>query len=292
MYVSFNYKKMKTKPLLNYKTPNYPQIEVVFTEPDILIKNMPESWQANKLIVSAMLSFSLAACKGQSSDIGNTVKTEQVSIMNKSDVTVNGKIDTSKIAPIFVHGEGVGASGCVMIAPPVYLSEADAMNIIFEELNKEGLTFKDKYNGDSLSVEQKKVVFSKDTSITNYRDRISYKTVKKNLYPDAFNKKLNLIIQFVSFSDYEKYADEEPEWSSVSTYEIKKAAEKIRKAYLVEAKHGVVVFYDPVGWADNKNSDNWNEMQKSGREIAIKMLKLQVSDFIEWLKKEYKIEKN
>ena len=181
--------------------------------------------------------------------------------------------------------------GCVMIAPPVYLSEADAMKIIFEELKKEGLTFEDKYKGDSLSIEFKKLVFSEDTTIRNYVDRFSHTTKKRNLYPDAYNEKLNLLIQYVSFEDYEKYGDQEIPWSSVYTFEIKKAAQKIRKAYLEEAQHGAVVFYDPVGRTERKYRGNWKKMEKSGRENAVKMLKLQVADFIEWLKKEYRIEK-
>jgi hypothetical protein len=279
---------METKPLLNYRKPNYPQIEVVLTEPDILLKNMPQTWQANKLIITAMISFSLSACKGDATDVGKAVKTELSAFADKINDVVANKTDTTQIAPIFVHGEGVGASGCVMVAPPVYLSETDAMKIIQHELKKQGFNFDDPFHGDSLSVECKEVVFNQEKGITNYKDRISYKTQIKHLYPDAYNKDLNFVIQFVSYDDYEKLSDEEPEWSSVSTFKIKQAAEKIRKAYLDEGKHNTVVFYDPVGWPKRESEDDWDEMKKTGRENAIKMLELQVTDFIKWLKKEYK----
>jgi len=43
------------------------------------------------------------------------------------------------VAPIFKHGEGRGATGCVVTAPPVFLSEEEAMQIIREELAKHGV---------------------------------------------------------------------------------------------------------------------------------------------------------
>jgi hypothetical protein len=278
---------MKTKPLLNYKAPNYPRIEVVFAEPDILIKNMPESWKANKMIVTAVISFSLAACRGQSQQPNTDVKTEQVAEA-KTNVPgiIMGKMDSSRVAPIFVHGDGVGASGCVMIAPPVYLSEEDALNIILGELKKEGLDFNDKFQGDSIKVIHKKVVYNDDPKITDYNDRITYVSETEKLYPDAYNKNLNMVIEFVSFDDYSKYGDEEPDWSSVSSYYIKSAAEKIRKAFIENGEYGTVVFYDPVGWADREERGNWDQMEKDGRKKAVEMLKQQVADFIDWLKKE------
>jgi hypothetical protein len=46
------------------------------------------------------------------------------------------------VAPIFKHGEGRGAVGCVVVSPPVFLSEEEAMQIIGEELAKSGIRLK------------------------------------------------------------------------------------------------------------------------------------------------------
>ncbi len=43
------------------------------------------------------------------------------------------------VAPIFEHGEGRGATGCVVISPPVFLSEEEALQIVKEELAKHGV---------------------------------------------------------------------------------------------------------------------------------------------------------
>lgn len=279
---------METKSLLNYNTPNYPRIEVVFSKPDILLKNMPKSWQGNKLIVAAMITFSIAACKSQTDVKLNKVKIEQIQkdIASKEE-SVQTKQNSNKIAPIFVHGEGVGASGCVMIAPPVYLSEEEALKIILGELKKEGFSFKDKYSGDPIKIERKKVLYKNDKNITKWEDRYTDTTEIKNMKPDVFSKELNMIIEFVSFDDFKDFGDENIETSSVSIFRIKDVAEKIQNAFTKNSELNSVVFYDPVGWADDKDFNrDWDKMEELGKDKAIEMLKQQVDDFIEWLKKE------
>ena len=46
------------------------------------------------------------------------------------------------VAPIFKHGEGRGATGCVVVSPPVFLSEEEGMQILREELAKHGIQLK------------------------------------------------------------------------------------------------------------------------------------------------------
>jgi hypothetical protein len=43
------------------------------------------------------------------------------------------------VAPIFEHGEGRGATGCVVVTFPVFLSEEEAMQVIREELAEHGI---------------------------------------------------------------------------------------------------------------------------------------------------------
>lgn len=279
---------METKSLLNYKSPNYPRIEVVFSKPDILLKNMPKSWQGNKLIIAAMITFSFAACKSQTDNKINKVKIEQIqNDISSKEETSQIKQNTNKVAPIFVHGEGVGVSGCVMIAPPVYLSEEEALKIILSELKKEGLSFKDKYIGEPMQIERKKIIFKNDKKITKYEERYTDTTEIKNIKPDVFNKELNMAIEFVSIDDYIMLCDDNIEMSSVSSFRIKDVAEKIQNAFSKNKELNSVVFYDPVGLADEKDfNKDWDEMEELGKDKAIKMLKQQVDDFIEWLKKE------
>ena len=38
--------------------------------------------------------------------------------------------DAFSVAPVFIHGEGRGALGCVVVSPPVFLSEAEALEVL------------------------------------------------------------------------------------------------------------------------------------------------------------------
>ena len=46
------------------------------------------------------------------------------------------------VAPIFEHGEGRGATGCIVITPPVFLSEEEGMQILREELARHAIRLK------------------------------------------------------------------------------------------------------------------------------------------------------
>jgi len=49
---------------------------------------------------------------------------------NKNEQTQQIQQQTSFVAPVFIHGDGVSSYGCVMVAPPVIIFEQDAMEII------------------------------------------------------------------------------------------------------------------------------------------------------------------
>ena len=46
------------------------------------------------------------------------------------------------VAPVFEHGEGRGATGCIVVSPPVFMSEEEGMQILREELAKHGIQLK------------------------------------------------------------------------------------------------------------------------------------------------------
>ncbi len=46
------------------------------------------------------------------------------------------------VAPIFEHGEGRGATGCIVITPPVFLSEEEGMQILREEFARHAIRLK------------------------------------------------------------------------------------------------------------------------------------------------------
>ena len=95
---------MEPRPVIESRNPNYP------TRRDVL---------------AGAAAFALAALGGQWRVIA---------------ATEEGKI---VVAPIFEHGTGRGADGCVVVSPPVFLSEEEAVQVIREELAKQGIKLKE-----------------------------------------------------------------------------------------------------------------------------------------------------
>ncbi|MGD9128680.1 MAG: hypothetical protein PVH19_14990, partial [Planctomycetia bacterium] len=168
------------------------------------------------------------------------------------------------VAPLFEHGEGRGAAGCVVVSPPVFLSEEEAMQIIKEELGKHGIKL-DK-GGELAGVEMRMPVpniygFSEDEGKT-LENPIS-------LNVDGENLDKGIAIEFVSRSDLDALKqksdldafnkkDADGRWmprtfsmrrSSVQSYDMKSVAKSLIKNVEGKGKRKVYlgVFYDPTG---------------------------------------------
>ena len=67
------------------------------------------------------------------------------------------------VAPIFKHGEGRGATGCVAVSPPVFLSAEEALHVIKEELTQQGVNISDEnVQFDSVSLPRKTLQMRED----------------------------------------------------------------------------------------------------------------------------------
>ncbi len=205
-----------------------------------------------KLSASMFIILVLSNCSGQKKNLTNKY--------------------SARIAPIFEHGSGKGFMG--QRGGTKYLSYTEAMDIINEELLKEGIIFNDKYEGDSLKIE--KEIIKIKVQMNSPIDEFDTTIVELPFYPISYNKELSMILVFVDINACKKYENSSEDiisWSG-GDYEIKDVAKKIRTSLQKNGKYNAVVFYDPVYRYSNEKPD------------AIMELKLQVSDFIEWLKKE------
>ena len=74
-----------------------------------------------------------------------------------------GKLEAHPVvAPIFAHGDGRAYMGCVAVSSPVFLSEEEALQIIKEELAKEGIEL-----GAGMTLAGVSVEFKDDRSSTS-----------------------------------------------------------------------------------------------------------------------------
>lgn len=274
---------MKIKPVKHAKAPNYPILEYYIKNPGLLSKNIPENWLRNKYVASSLATFILVGSPKTKiyANHNNTEMLEKYCPENKAQTQDVNK-DPVKIAPIFAHGDGSGATGCIVMSPPVFISEDEARAIIFNALRAEGIKFD---TIDCPEIKFKSFPLANDCFMGE-EDTIKVPDAKIELKMDGYNKELNLAVQFVSLNDFFKFRSDDGCWSSVQGYNTKKAAEIIRNELIESGKTNAAVFYDPIPSAKFKRHEGWEIVEKEAKEEAKALLLAQVEDFIKWIKQE------
>lgn len=189
-----------------------------------------------------------------------------------------------RVAPLFVHGDGQGAFGCVMVAPPVFLSEQEALTVINQQAEEYGLKFID--GGPSFQGVKQPVMnmYSNDEPAPT-AEFVTFK-------PDFIDAEHDVSIEFISTDDVKKW-NYAKQTISGGTYDTRDAAAQLSES-LEGARpdfrdYTAAVLYDPCasvsaapdGLSDQKKID---EAEAKAREISEEQLKAQAKDFFEWLK--------
>ena len=128
----------------SYSDPSYPRHDIVLDDPSLLTAHRPNRWK--KVALSAAFALLTGAgCGSDDSELKNTKNLENPEYsLNKELIEIDlATTPSGLVAPIFKHGEGYGAFGCVVVSPPNYLSEAEAKEIIISVLKEYGISFKD-----------------------------------------------------------------------------------------------------------------------------------------------------
>jgi hypothetical protein len=151
-------------------------------------------------------------------------------------------------APLFEHGEGRGATGCVVITPPVFLSEEEAMQVIKEELGKHGIKV-------SKGGEFKNVVVKLPRQDIYGVKRLAKRTGTKSqpskpepLRVDAVNREKRIAVEYVSKTDVAKLNAYPTCGSTAPFYDAKLVATQLLHEATGKGVETVYlgVFYDPI----------------------------------------------
>lgn len=228
------------------------------------------------------------------------------------------------VAPVFEHGTGRGATGCVVVSPPVFLSEEEGMQIIREVLAEHGVTLKSGAVLHGVLVPQR---FLKGWAEGRWgqEDGKLLLESRKRAKPfglDGVDSEKKVAVAFVSKQDYyvwggvqESYssevledADRDPDdlagWtgyyhsSTSQDYNFKEAAEFVAAQAKKQSEERVYLglFYDPMweprfeaGEKADRTEQFLKELQRtpeSRRDNSKKLLRQQVQDFARWLQAE------
>ncbi len=257
---------MRVRPARMRKSPRYPTRDFVREHPEIL-ENVPARWRNKRVVLAALggtLSVALAA-------------------------------ESGRVAPLFVHGEGRGSFGCMVVNPPVFLTEDEGRQVIQDEARKAGLHFEADglvHKGAEIPVTDP---FSYVASLRGQEKETERepKTQKIPLVLDGYDREKKVAYELVSLEDFQAWKEKNPRMmSSVSSYDLQGTAEALRKGLAAHPPEAVVgVFYTPASVAPNppepKDGDwkAWGEKKKAAaRPLNEEELRKQVRDFIQWLK--------
>lgn len=267
---------MKARPVRRCKRPAYPTRLDVAADPALLERHLPEAWKR---------SARLAAAAAMLAGAGTAALTPGCASGPPAEV-----------APIFDHGSGRGALGCVMVVPPAFLSEEEALQVISEVLAEHGFT------ASGTAPALKGVTFAGhrlNPEAVTYADQFS--SARTPLVPDFFDAAKNVAVEFVSTADYFPLGGEISDMS-VQSYDLKGIAHSAADAV---NKHGSGVhfgaLYDPIasvkfdvdypreGTANYREEvEAWQQKSReavdAAKEESKELLREQLKDFVDWLK--------
>ena len=285
-------------PRPNYKSPSYPTKEQILLHPELL-KTVPRRWARNPVVLTALslvLSAGLTACGTASDSIlpdsnsapaasdalgasnsassGNSTISAASAEDSTEDSTENSAGDAETLdIPIFAHGTGRGSYGCESVAPPVFLSEEEAMQVIEEECAAQG-----------IDLSGQKTISGTFPATSTLPEAVSGgasdQTYTGDLSLDGYSDDLGIGVEFVSTDDILDWKADTGMAATVEEFDLKGTAQR-----LADCTDNVAVFYDPTADDDlDFTGSNEESYVESSREQSLEELRTQVRDFLQWLK--------
>jgi hypothetical protein len=239
---------MKSKPVRKYAQPEYPTRLEVAAHPGLLHRHQPPAWRKWPELTGAAALFLLAdatrlsAAEKPPKGSQNLAQTNAVAI----------------VAPIFEHGAGRGATGCIVMSPPAFLSEEEALQVIREEMAAKGVKLGTNQTlVAGITVERVvwpvPVAPTGATKVTKPAGP-TFQIKQEPLKADAADPKKKVFVEFLSERDGDRWDGERSKeegtrsWGSVRSYDLRKTAAYVAKKVKRQATDKLYfgAFYDPL----------------------------------------------
>lgn len=301
---------MKAKALTRYPVPRYPTRPQVEQNPKLTRRSLssPVRHLLETGISGAMaLLVPLSGCDRNPAGAMAAPVSQQVEGQdpNSTQTAAGPKADQKVLllAPIFQHGEGRGSMGCVVIAPPAFLTEEEGLAVIKEELAKKGVVLENEKTPSGKS--QIRHTFRLENKGADWSDGKST------------SKQGPIIVEFITFYNCHYFGGTGSS-STAGRFDFKALAEQTRNSLQKVEEQGIFgVFYDPMvrldftkakipQWREKlfdlqykisspvrkgtvkfqriKYKDNLRKQYKKEiQEEAKELLRQQVQDFAKWL---------
>jgi hypothetical protein len=212
------------------------------------------------------------------------------------------------VAPIFEHGEGRGADGCVVITPPVFLSEEAALQVIREELAAKGVTLGTNQTAmTGVTVERGILSAPANPSGVTNRTKLAgytFEIKKEPFKADVADPQKKVFVEFLCERDAWRWDQERGKEegnlriSTIRSYDLPKTAAYVARRVKQQATDKVYfgTFYDPIAGTMDMQAKSTGQrfdrgietqrllrLQEQGAIESRRLLRLQVQDFLKWL---------
>ncbi len=289
---------MKPKPVSKYAQPKYPTRLQIAARPALLRRHQPPAWRKWPELTGAAGLFLLAdavrlsAADSSPKGSPNPTQTNAVAI----------------VAPIFVHGEGREATGCIVMSPPVFLSEEEALLVIWEELAKSGVkASQTNFVVPAVKIKPTHGEFFQKAGKTQY-----VPPSERPLIASAADPHQKVVVEFVSQRNCHQLGAPSS-MSTVQSYDLEAVAKSVaaKVQQQGQAKLYFGTFYDPMADTSEtrdisrskasteavKTNEQWEGVKftngvltatlppqgAAAKPDSRRLLRLQVQDFIKWL---------
>jgi len=267
--------KLLIRSVKNYETPRYPTLAVHSSDPAFTVRHIPPAWTKKNLALGILAAYTLSgsAVHARPGIFGLQPTAEQGQMTPGRDST-QVQSEQVSVAPVFIHGHGRGATGCVVIGAPVFLSEDEAIEIVLDELKRGGLSFEER---DRLlpGMEWDQPLVREGYF---FHENQPAPAVKKPYTVELYNATLKLAVKILTPGNYELSGgaldgSSDANWSLLDL--AQQTVERLRASGNVNA----VVFYDPLEYGGS-----FGQGYEAGIARAREQLRAQVQDFLLWLK--------
>lgn len=256
-------------------------------EPKPVLHSRPPAYPTRREVLAGAASFAL------------------IHLTGCSFVSEEAQAGEIIVAPIFEHGEGRGAVGCVVVSPPVFLSEEEAVQIVREELAKHGVELKAGGTLKGVRIPSRMEMLDlvdKGGGETEVKESVvEMPDEAKPLRLDGLDPDRKIAVKFVSCKGYHDLGGPLSA-STVQGYDFKDVARQVATAARQQAQDSVFfgVFYDPstkFPLSEPADADDkvdwetaWKKREEHGKKESEKLLRQQVQDFVGWLKEQKAIQ--
>jgi hypothetical protein len=252
---------MRLSPVRRYRPPSFPTRVILNTNPGLL-RLAPRRWRSNPIVLTSLATLCLlmVGCRGAKNATAPATSAQAL-----------------LVAPIFHHGDGRGSWGCVVINPPVFLSEAEARSVIEEEAKQAGLKFSStaRIKDVRVPITDSQAWLARDGSpLERAASALRPRTQLVTLELDGVDTTHEVGYEFISQDDFRAW-EKTSGASSESEYSMVDAAEGLTAGLAASGAKGTYgVFYDPMPAGTRT---------QSSKDVAEGLLREQVRDFISWL---------